>query len=310
MFIPTFYSNEKIYNLPGDFIKASHFTQYYDSSTSLRALSVRETYCNTWMKYISLKHKYGNNLKYMEIDNYNEQLTGTKDDSTKIEDTTNINEMVIASYIAASREAKRNNHYEIKYIVSSIPLIEGESDITVEPGDQILLVNNQSIKSKYDLEIVTADKEIKNVKVLRLGKVVEVKSSLYSIYIKIINDVKDKRSLQEAVELYDQNYTGNSAGAAVALELYNHFTKDIIKGRNIAITGSIDSEGTIGVVAGIPAKTFLAGSNNVEVLFVPFDDELANNYSDANKIKKSMKFNMQIIPVKTLKEVIDYLTVE
>lgn len=310
LFLPYFYKDTKVYSVPGDIVRASHFTQYEDYSTTLNALSVHDEYSNNWISYLSLKSKYGEALQYMEQDKHIYELSGdTKDGSGKTVATTNVNEMVTAAYIAASKEAGKFDNYTTKYVVAVIPSEpEGSAILSVQPGDEILLVNGKPINSRSNLDYLTATNVNKELKISRLGEEMTINSSLYGAFIKVDNQVNDKRALQESVKLFDGNYTGNSAGLAISVELYNQFNGDIVKGRNISVTGAIDAEGRVEPVGGIPAKTILAEENGSDIMFVPFDDELANNYSDANKVNKVIGSDMKVIPVSSLHEVIEYLT--
>lgn len=96
---------------------------------------------------------------------------------------------------------------------------------------------------------------------------------------------------------------GASGGLMLTLTIYNAITdEDIIKGRNIAGTGTISSDGQVGEIDGIKYKIMGAAKNKMDIVFVP-----SANYEEAIKTKEKYNYKLNIIKVDNFCEVINYL---
>jgi PDZ domain-containing secreted protein len=71
------------------------------------------------------------------------------------------------------------------------------------------------------------------------------------------------------VRIRSGKVAGPSAGLAFALEILNQTGHDIVRGRRIACTGILDSEGRILGVGGVPQKTIACRNEGIEILLVP-----------------------------------------
>ena len=97
---------------------------------------------------------------------------------------------------------------------------------------------------------------------------------------------------------------GSSGGLVLALGIYSKITGvDILKGRHIAGTGTIDIDGNVGEIDGIKYKIAGAVKNQMDVVLVsPY------NYDEAKKTIVENKYDIELVKVSTFKEAIDYLT--
>jgi len=97
---------------------------------------------------------------------------------------------------------------------------------------------------------------------------------------------------------------GSSGGLILSLGIYSKITGiDLLKGRNIAGTGTIDIDGNIGEIDGIKYKIAGAVRNHMDLILVsPY------NYDEAKKVIEENKYDIKLIKVSTFKETIDYLT--
>ncbi|MFD2728514.1 SepM family pheromone-processing serine protease [Enterococcus camelliae] len=122
----------------------------------------------------------------------------------------------------------------------------------------------------------------------------------------------------QAIEFHVENIGGPSAGLMFTLEIYQQLTgKDLRHGKIIAGTGTIDETGTIGRIGGIDKKVASASNEGVEIFFAPDDDITAaekkvdptiqSNYQEDKAAAKKLDTKMKIVPVKTLKDAVDYL---
>lgn len=92
---------------------------------------------------------------------------------------------------------------------------------------------------------------------------------------------------------------GPSAGLAFTLALIDDLTEgELTGGRNVAVTGTIDADGTVGPVGGVAQKTVTARRAGAIAFLVPPDEE---------KEAKTFAGKMEIIPVKTLADALTAL---
>jgi PDZ domain-containing protein len=113
------------------------------------------------------------------------------------------------------------------------------------------------------------------------------------------------------------NLGGSSGGLMLTLQLYSQLTnKDVKQSRNIAGTGTIDSNGNVGEIGGIDKKIIAAQQKNVKIFFAPYvsptkenlkNDGGSTNYQMALKAQKKFAPNMKIIPVRTFDDALNYL---
>lgn len=303
----TTYENLETYNVPASYIHVSHFTQKGEESGQIYLVSTKPDTARNLYEHLVLKHKYKDLLGSLESRNELE-IEDSKKRKGKIIQTTNVTEMVTAAYIAANKEAGNEKSYTREYRISSMPAyLEDDPTYQVEIDDKLISVNGKLLDEEVNLDYLTATEKVWDLEVERLGERTKIKSPLYGAYIKATYTVKDERELQKTVRLFDSHFDGDSAGAPLALQLYIDYTQDISSGRNIAATGAITPEGVIGPVGGVTAKTILAIQNKADVLFVPYDAQVAQNYSDAIEVKRQLGSDIQIEPVHSLKEIIDYL---
>ena len=89
----------------------------------------------------------------------------------------------------------------------------------------------------------------------------------------------------------------------MSLSIYSAISgEDILKGRNIAGTGTIDIEGNVGEIGGIKYKVMGAVKNKMDIILVP-----SANYKEAMKVKKEKNYKIKIVEVKTFQDAIKYL---
>lgn len=117
----------------------------------------------------------------------------------------------------------------------------------------------------------------------------------------------------EVINFDVENIGGPSAGLMFTLEIYAQLVQDDIrKGHEIAGTGTIDNEGNIGRIGGIDKKVASATQAGAEIFFAP-DDEVASdsgeqsNYQEAKAAAKELGSQLEIVPVKTVQDALDYL---
>ncbi|WHZ59709.1 SepM family pheromone-processing serine protease [Metabacillus hrfriensis] len=111
------------------------------------------------------------------------------------------------------------------------------------------------------------------------------------------------------ISLDTNNIGGPSAGLMMTLEIYNQLTKeDYTKGYNIAGTGTIDENGTVGPIGGISQKIVAADKSGAEIFLAPNQNGIAaSNYKEAAATAKDIETDMKIVPIDTFDDAVDYL---
>ncbi len=217
------------------------------------------------------------------------------------------NSLDIALMVAYKKAGKYIDVKSKKNIV-----IATTSDNNLKVGDIILEVDNNKVDDVSEVKkIINSKKENDYVtfKVIRDDKEKNVKSKIYLddnqkvVGVVIITDYD--YDIEPKLDLKFRNSeSGSSGGLMLTLTIYNALVKDdIIKGRNIAGTGTISYDGTVGEIDGIKYKIMGAASDNIDIVFVP-----SPNYEDAIKTKEKYHYKMDIVKVDTFDEVLDYLT--
>lgn len=209
-----------------------------------------------------------------------------------------------ATYVAYNYAGKNLTIKEIQNIV-----IATTKDNGLKIGDIILSIDNYDIKNnktikEYLSSLNPGDKV--NLKIKRNDK--EETISITIDEDKLIGIMLITNYIYETPDDLNINFRsgegGSSGGLVLALGIYSEITDtDILKGRNIAGTGTIDIDGTIGEIDGIKYKIAGAVRNKMDVVLVsPY------NYEEAKQVVKENNYNIEIVCVKTFEEAINYLT--
>lgn len=209
-----------------------------------------------------------------------------------------------ATYVAYNYAGKNLTIKEIQNIV-----IATTKDNGLKIGDIILSIDNYDVENnktikEYLSSLDPGDKV--NLKIKRNDK--EETISITIDEDKVIGIMLITNYIYETPDDLNINFRsgegGSSGGLVLALGIYSEITDtDILKGRNIAGTGTIDIDGTIGEIDGIKYKIAGAVRNKMDVVLVsPY------NYEEAKQVVKENNYNIEIVCVKTFEEAINYLT--
>ena len=120
------------------------------------------------------------------------------------------------------------------------------------------------------------------------------------------------------VNIKTEEIGGPSAGLMFTLELMNRLLDvDLTKGYNIAGTGEMLEDGSVGRIGGIDFKVIAADNQDIEIFFAPDDElpaevkkknpQLLSNYEEAKATAEKIGTKMKIVPVKTVDDALVYL---
>jgi len=114
------------------------------------------------------------------------------------------------------------------------------------------------------------------------------------------DDRLDYPSLPFDVSIDSQRIGGPSAGLAFTLGLLDELSPgDLTGGKEVAATGTISADGTVGEIGGIEQKVTTVHRAHIPYFLVPADD--------APAAQKSAPSDVQIVPVHTLDDALAFL---
>lgn len=222
-----------------------------------------------------------------------------------------------AVYTLAETSAKKSaldlseKSYTEKHIGYVVVGIKPDSKFNqiLKEGDIITAINGESVVNK-SLDEIGKTKPFKNKTVTfefhRDNKIFkksikvadETGSLMLSDYINYESgDIK----LDDDTTLKQININGSSVGLTYATYYYLRLNNYELK-EPVAMTGTIDDSGNVGPIEGIREKIIGAHKAHAKYVFVP-----ERNYADAMATKKEFGYKLDIYPVKSLADTVNYL---
>ncbi len=213
-----------------------------------------------------------------------------------------------AKYVAYNKAGKK---ITVKKKQNIVLATTKKHDGSLKVGDVIIKADGVTIEN-FDMlkEVIRSKKNGEKISmdIIRNGEEEKVKVGVYEeeesklIGAVIITDYDYE--LDPEIELkFKSSEAGASGGLMTTLTIYaNLVDEDILKGRKIAGTGTIDMEGNVGEIDGIKYKIMGANKNKVDLVLVP-----EGNYEEAMKVKKKNNYKMDIVKVETFDDALEYL---
>ena len=204
---------------------------------------------------------------------------------------------------------KANKNIEITDTKVYVTYVSKESKTDLKVGDQILSINGEKVVDRKSIaNIIDKIDEKLEIKVLndnkeynRYADIILVEGlKKIGIVVDVIYDYKLDQNINFKTE---KKESGSSGGFANALYIYaSIIDEDIIKGRKIIATGTINDEGIIGPIGGVKYKLKTASKDKADVFFIS-----KSNCEEALEIKNENNYNLNIICIDTFDEAINYL---
>lgn len=190
------------------------------------------------------------------------------------------------------------------------------SDSELDPGDTLLRLEGVQLDTVEDLTPVLAEKEpgdIVTVEYRRDGEVREGEIELIAspddpertIVGFFPSDTAQVR-LDDSVEVVidTEQVGGPSAGAAFTVTLIDELTEGDLLGRDdVAITGTINLDGSVGAIGGLSSKASAVLQNGLKYFLVP----TSQGEEDIAKARRVVGDQVQIIPVASIDEILQVL---
>lgn len=189
----------------------------------------------------------------------------------------------------------------------------------LEMGDRIISIDGTVIKESSDLIGHVEGKDAGDtisVEFIRNDEVMDTDITLdhfpndatrVGMGISLVTD--REVTVHPEVNFSSGNIGGPSAGLMFALEIYDQLIQeDITKGYKIAGTGEIDYEGNVYPIGGVDKKVVSAEREGMDIFFVPNEGGNADsNYVAAIQKAEEIDAAMEIVPVDTFEDALDYL---
>lgn len=222
--------------------------------------------------------------------------------------------------------------YDFKYQGVYVMGVTDTSDFSdkLKLGDVIKKVDGQTFASTKDFMSYIKKQKIGQqltISYERAGKTKEVTGKLSkgpqdkkaAIGISLVDQTTLETKTDIKIDAGDIG--GPSAGLMFTLGTYQLLSgKDLKQGREVAGTGTINSDGTVGSIGGIDKKVVAADAAGAEIFFAPSEDyakevkeaypDLQTNAEEAKKTAKKISTKMKIFPVKTVQDALSYLNNE
>jgi PDZ domain-containing protein len=187
-------------------------------------------------------------------------------------------------------------------------------------ADTITAVNGQSFTTSKDMVNYVASQKVGDPVSIAVTRIDGSKHTFSGKYIKLDTGktgigigLTDHTTVETdpEVKIDAGSIGGPSAGMMFTLEIYDQLTNsDLLHGRDIAGTGTIEEDGSVGQIGGVDKKVASASQNKASVFLVPDSGTKkasTNNYLGALAAAKKLKTSMKIIPIKTVQDALDYL---
>lgn len=222
---------------------------------------------------------------------------------------------IIAAYQLADHEVEEiNKGVLVTHIQLGMPARE-----KLQIGDVITQVDGQKVTTAEEMLRYLQDKEVGDVVTLTVLR--EEQEEAIEIPLAPLSNsdvpraglgigvVTEREIDVEHIEIRTDQIGGPSAGLMFALEIYNQLTEDdLTKGYRIAGTGTIDAQGEVGPIGGVHQKVVAAHRAQADLFFVPREGGRPDsNYQRAKEAAIDIGTSMEIVPVDTLQDAVDYL---
>jgi PDZ domain-containing protein len=184
------------------------------------------------------------------------------------------------------------------------------SDEVLDPGDRLLEVDGIPLSNVDDLSAALADKEPGDTVEIKLERP-DVGELTVTVELTSASDEPDRTivgflpfdtrrvELPFELDIDTGRIGGPSAGLAFTLTLIDELTPgELTGGQNIAITGTIGLDGTVGAIGGLRQKASAVAQAGVDVFLVP----AAQGEEDIEKARQAGGDGLRIIPVATVDE--------
>jgi Lon-like protease len=197
------------------------------------------------------------------------------------------------------------------------------SDEQIDPADTILEANGVKLNSVEDLSAALADKKPGDEVELRIdrpGGGSNGGEQTVTVELSVSPDDPDRTiigfrpfdtrvvTLPFDVDIRTDDIGGPSAGLAFTLALIDQLSPgQLTGGRNVAVTGTIGLDGSVGPIGGLAQKVSAVHQNGVDVFLVPASQSELDDPDKMQTLLDAGRGEVEIIPVADLDEALAVL---
>jgi len=188
------------------------------------------------------------------------------------------------------------------------------SDEQIDPADRILEADGVALDSVDDLSAVLAGKEPGDTVDLRIERPGDGESDV-TVELSASPDDPDRTiigfipfdtaaiTLPFEVDIRTDDIGGPSAGLAFTLAMIDELSPgDLIGRQEVAVTGTISLDGSVGAIGGLTQKVSAVHQNGIKVFLVPASQAELDDPVRLQRLKDAGRGVVEIIPVATLDE--------
>lgn len=265
-------------------------------------------------------------VPYMSIEKASD-VTGGQSGATfdRVQDfymKSSINEAIAVAYKAAHQQVTK------KHLGIYVLQVQSNSKFkhAIKVGDTITKVNGRHYNTAQGFQKYIGKQKVGSpltVTYVRNGhthqtthKLVRLTSTRSGIGIILTNNMKVKTKIP--VKVNPGQLGGPSGGLMFTLQIYEQISgHDLQRGRKIAGTGTISSDGTVGEIGGIDKKVIAAHRAGATIFLAPYvkptklllkyEEGHQTNYQMAKKTAKRYAPGMKVVPVSSFKQAVHYL---
>ncbi len=185
------------------------------------------------------------------------------------------------------------------------------ADGTLQPGDAVLAVDGDRVIAAEELQARAREGEVGDELTLRVrrdGEEIDVAVTLgespevdWPVIGILIETAVDELRLPFDLRLADNTQIGGpSAGLMVAITVYDLLAdENLLRGRALMGTGTVDADGRVGTVGGVPEKMLAAARHGADLVLVP-EPQL-------DVAREGAPDDLEVIGVSTFEEALDAL---
>lgn len=196
-----------------------------------------------------------------------------------------------AKEVALTRLGYPVTHTGDQVVIADV-VCGGPSDHHLQLGDLVTAVDDHPVGSADQVRpLVLAHHPGDVIRVtVRRGRAtltvaIRAGRSGRTLFLGIVTQTLGSWQFPFSVKIDTQRVSGPSAGLAFTLAVIDDLTPgDLTGGRRVAVTGTIEPDGTIGPVGGVAQKAITAERNGAAALIVPVD-EAKDARSHAGKVR-------------------------
>lgn len=226
-------------------------------------------------------------------------------DSGRLQD-----ELMRRSQDVAREVALRRLGYEVPEVGTSALILdvqcEGPSEGRLRPGDRVTAVDGTAVDTAEEIGPLVkahAPGDRVTVAVDRAGKARDVRVRLGERdgagFLGIVSQTLHDWRFPVDVDIDTRRVSGPSAGLAFSLAIIDALTPgSLTGGKQVAVTGSIEGDGSVGAVGGVAQKAVAARDAGASLMLVP-----AGEAADA----RAHAGDMKVVAVRTLDDALTAL---